>query len=241
MINFYGTKLIKQVGDNKYFNNTDIKGGVSYFYINKNYISKTIKFNDTYLDLSNLDIIPNDTSSSTFSLINKINNSLGIQSKFNSQSHFGIKTNDKRLSNNGEVLCYVSKQKGNVKYISGIDFNNTKINKWKLIIPSASGKGGMLENFYNRIEVAKPGEVCSESFVFFDFDTEEELLFFKSYIETNFFSYFVRLRKIKQHVTSDIFKWVPLVTFDRNWSDDMLIDLFCLNQNEIQHLENIKI
>jgi site-specific DNA-methyltransferase (adenine-specific) len=172
MINEYGLTKIKHFDNNKYFNNTDIKGGISFFLIDKTSKKQTVYFNDQCIDLKNFDIIPNDISIDTFSILNKIKNKKNIQHRFNSQSHFGIKTNDRRLSDNGDIKCYVSKQKGNIKYVSNIDFGSSKINKWKLLIPSASGKGGMFENFFNRIEIAKPGEVCSESFIFFDFDNK---------------------------------------------------------------------
>jgi hypothetical protein len=208
MINEYGLVCINHINDNKFFDGADVKGGISYFLLDKDFKGNAT-FNDDIIDLKKYDIIPNDVRKETFSLIDKVINYNNIQHRFNSQSHFSIKTNDIRFKDSGNIKCYVSKQKGNVKYLDNIDFTGTKVDKWKLLIPAASGKGGMKEEFYNRIEIAEPGEICSESFVFFDFNSKEELLVFKSYLKTSFFSYLVRLRKIKQHVTSDIFKWVP--------------------------------
>jgi hypothetical protein len=208
MINEYGLVSINHIDDNKFFDGADVKGGISYFLLDKGFKGSPT-FNGDVIDLKKYDIIPNDVRKETFTLIDKVINDNNIQHRFNSQSHFSIKTNDIRFKDSGDIKCYVSKQKGNIKYLDDIDFTGTKVDKWKLLIPAASGKGGMNEEFYNRIEIAEPGEVCSESFVFFDFDSKEELIVFKSYLETGFFSYLVRLRKIKQHVTSDIFKWVP--------------------------------
>lgn len=231
MIKKWGLVTINHFNDNRFFDNADIKGGVCYFHLNKSYNGDII-FNGSNLNLDNIDIIPNNLLSETFSLINKVAKNNNIQKLFNSQGHFNIKTNDIRFSDIGDIKCIVSKQKGNIKYLSNIDLSNKKVDKWKLAIPSASGKGGMYEQFYNRIEILNPGEVCSESFIFFDFNSKNELLFFKSYLETKLFSFLVRLRKIKQHVTSDIFKWVPIVPFDREWTDDQLFDYFNLTEEE---------
>ena len=238
MLNSYGLKYINHISDNKFFNNADVKGGVSYFILDKKNKSDDVNFNGRLINLKNYDIIPNEISLDTFNLIDKISKVKNIQGRFNSQSHFKVKTNDVRLKETGLVRCYVSKQKGNIKYLSDVNFESTKINKWKLLIPAASGKGGMDENFYNRIEVAHPGEVCSESFVFFDFDSREELDNFRSYLTTNFFSYLVRLRKIKQHVTCDVFKWVPDI--DDNFNIDIFIESFNLSIDEKSLYKNLK-
>jgi len=201
------------------------------YILDSNYYGDII-FNGELLNIENIDIIPNDISKETFEIIDKVIKYNNIQTLFNSQGHFNIKTNDNRFLDEGDIKCFVSKQKGLIKYLNNIDLSGKKVNRWKLAIPSASGKGGMLEEFYNRIEIIKPFDVCSESFIFFDFDSEKELLSFKSYLETRFFSFLVRLRKIKQHVTSDIFKWVPLITFDREWTDELLFDYFELSEEE---------
>jgi site-specific DNA-methyltransferase (adenine-specific) len=62
---------------------------------------------------------------------------------------------------------------------------------------------------------------------------------FKTYMMTKLFSFLVRLRKIKQHVTSDIFKWVPMVSLDREWTDEMVYKHFNLTEEEINHIESI--
>jgi superfamily II DNA or RNA helicase len=231
MLNNFGLRYINHYDDNKFFDNADIKGGVCYFRLDSNHRGDII-FNDNVLNIGGIDIIPNDISEETFKIISKVLKYDNIQNLFNSQGHFNIKTNDSRFLDNGKIKCFVSKQKGRIRYLNDIDLDGKKVDKWKLAIPSASGKGGMLEEFYNRVEIIKPLDVCSESFIFFDFDSEKELLSFKSYLETRFFSFLVRLRKIKQHVTSDIFKWVPSVTFDREWTDELLFDYFNITEEE---------
>lgn len=227
----YGMKEICHYDDNKFFENADIKGGVCYFHIDCSYKGEII-FNKEILRVKDLDIIPNEVSKDTFNIISKIKKYENIQHLFNSQGHFNVKTNDVRFEDKGNIKCLVSKQKGGVKYLNNVDFSNKKINTYKIAFPSASGKGGMNENYYNRIEVLEPNVICSESFIFFDFNNIKEANYFKKYMETTFVSYLVRLRKIKQHITSDVFKWVPIVPFDREWTDEMLFDYFELNQNE---------
>jgi site-specific DNA-methyltransferase (adenine-specific) len=238
MILNYGLKYVGHFDNNLLFNNVDIKGGVSHFLLEKNYNGDVI-FNGSVIDLKRYDIIPNDVSSHAFNIIDKVLKCENIQNMFNSKGHFNVKTNDKRLNGSGDVKCLVSKQKGGIKYISDCDFSNTKIGRLKLAIPSASGKGGMNENYYNRIECVGVGEICNESFIFFDFNSTIERDMFKTYMMTKLFSFLVRLRKIKQDVTSDIFKWVPMVSLDREWTDEMIYKHFNLTEEEINHIESI--
>lgn len=215
MINNYGLKYLYKIENNKFYTDFNLKGGICYFLLDKESKSKNVFLNDNLVDLKKYDIIPNDISQTTFDIIEKVIPHKNILHRYNCKSYFGIPTNDKRLTNTGQHKCYVSKSKDYVKYISNVKLENKKVNKWKLIIPAASNHGGMNEEFYSRMVIAKPGELCSETFIFFDFDTLKELNVFKAYMETDMFSYLVRTRKITQDLTTDVFKWVPDINIDR--------------------------
>jgi hypothetical protein len=225
MINKLGLREIYKVDDNKVFEDFDLKGGAIISMIDSESNPKDdVLVNGEYVDLSKYDIIPNDTSKNSFLIIEKVINKKNITYRLNSEIHFGIITNDKRLYHVGQYKCHVSRYKGNIKYISGVDVRLKKIGRWKLLLPATSKKGGMDQEFYNRSVIAKPGEICSQSFTFFDFDTEEELLVFKKYLESDIFSYLVRLRKIKQHINSKVFMWVPDINIKEIIKDGKELD-----------------
>jgi hypothetical protein len=216
MINDFGLKIINTIKSDDVYDNFKLRGGVNYSLIDKSSIKNSkVMVDGEYINLSKYEIIPNDTSELAFSIIDKVIDKKNINYRLNSSLHFGIKTNDQRLYKSGQYKCHVSKVKGNIKYISGIDLRLKKVDKWKLLIPNTTNSGGMRKEWYNRMIIAKPGELCSQSFSFFDFNTEEELLIFKKYLESDIVSYLVRLRKVKQHVNLEIFKWVPDININK--------------------------
>ena len=58
-------------------------------------------------------------------------------------------------------------------------------------------------------------------------------------MKTTFVSYLVRLRKIKQHVTSDIFKWVRKLKYIQTYTFAIFFVFSCgkgINGTIIKHL-----
>lgn len=226
MINNFGLRIINTIKDDDIYDNFKLRGGVCYFLLDKNSDTKEkVLFDKKLVDITKYEIIPNDLSKTSISIIDKVINKKNITHRLNANLHFNITTNDNRLKETGMYKCHVSKYKGNVKYISDIDLRLKKVDKWKLLIPNTTNSGGMRKEYYNRMVIAKPGELSSQSFIFFDFDTEEELLIFKKYLESEIVSYLVRLRKVKQHVNSDVFKWVPDINLKQIKEDINIEDI----------------
>ena len=136
-----------------------------------------------------------------------------------------------KIDNKNEYYLYVS------------EFNDTKnkINRWKVITPAAYGFKTISENTYNqigRVFISEPGEVCTETFVFFDVDNEHDAINLKKYLKTKFVSFLVSIRKTKQHVTSKIFDIVPKISFDKEYTDEELFVYFNLTEEEINLILN---
>lgn len=72
-------------------------------------------------------------------------------------------------------------------------------------------------------------------------ETLEQAKSLMSYMKTNFFNYFLALRKISQDIKPDTCKWIPMVPFDRNWNDKQLFEYFELSQKEIDLINDISI
>ena len=118
-----------------------------------------------------------------------------ITKLFISHSYFGIKSNDERLIDNKidtTLLCYVSQQKGIIKYIEKDKINKEHINKWKVIttryaFDANSGFGNMF--------IGKPNEICNKSYIFFQVETEEEAKSLLSYMKCKLPNYMLSLQK----------------------------------------------
>jgi site-specific DNA-methyltransferase (adenine-specific) len=65
-----------------------------------------------------------------------------------------------------------------------------------------------------------------------------ECLSLITYLGTKLANKMLSLRKISQHINLDTLKWVPLVPFDREWTDEQLYEYFKLTEEEIKHIEN---
>ena len=138
-------------------------------------------------------------------------------------------------ANSNDIVCFVSQKKGGQKYVCRTEVKNQPdIDKWKVVLRAADGKGRDYTSYYI---LAKPGQVCSESFVCFCFDTEQIARNFLSYFETNLFKYLMSLRKIKQDITKEVFSLIPQVDLSKNWTDQDLYAYFNLTPQEIALIE----
>lgn len=198
----------------------DIKGGVNYFYINKNKRTEKTEFvsgtNSSLIYLDKYDIlVPNPKD---YAYINATTSKPSIQSLYYSTGYYGINTNDSRLTNiqkTGYVKCHVSANKGSIQYINPKHIKNP-YDFWKVATPQGSGKGG---DGFGKILILGPSEVASQTYFFFKVDTKSEALSLKSYLETEAVNKLLSLRKIDQHISEHTLAWIPLVPLDRTWTD----------------------
>jgi len=94
-------------------NTVDIKGGVNYFLIDKDY-NGLCDYNGTKVKFNTFDVI---LDSKYYSLVNKFLNKKTIIDIYLGR-YFGIESNDDKLTDNNKLIkCYVSQQKGFIKYI----------------------------------------------------------------------------------------------------------------------------
>jgi site-specific DNA-methyltransferase (adenine-specific) len=209
----------------------EIKGGISYMIINNTETYENCTFNGLKTVLTDFDILINPK-------YNKILNKIGLLNGLNNicigrgDNVFGIQTNDKRVKNDGELICYMSKQKGYKKFIDVKDVKKSIwIDKWKVITAEASGTNKNLGVFGNSF-IGKPFEVYSGSYISFVVSSENEANSLLSYIRSKFANFMLSLRKISQHIKPDTCKWIPMVPFDREWTDEQLFDYFNLTDEE---------
>lgn len=98
--------------------------------------------------------------------------------------------------------------------------------------------------------MAPPGVVCSETFlVIGPFDSQEELLNCKKYIETNFFRVLLFFGRGTMQVSQEVFRFIPLQDFTSSIDIDWLRSIRAINSqlyakyhfthDEVHYIENL--
>jgi len=158
---------------------------------------------------------------------------------------FGIATNfngyhEKKKS--GDVsLYYVKSGKRNIGFIprNTIAKNTALIDKWKVFVPEARGGRAIPDLVLGKPWVSQPPSASTQSFLAFWVSNEAEALSVESYYRTKFFRYLVSLRKITQHALRSTYSWVPIQTWNQQWTDKDLYKKYKLTKEEIDYIEAV--
>lgn len=141
-------------------------------------------------------------------------------------------------------LYYIKSMKRRTGYIAREEVTKSPqlVDTWKLLVPEV-GSGRERERtgidlVLGPSLIAPSPSVCTQSFLFFYADTEKAIRSIRSYYATKFFRFFVSLRKITQHATHSTYQWVPLQTWDQEWTDADLYAKYDLTQDEIEYIES---
>lgn len=220
----------------KIFGNcVDIKGGVNYFLIDKEY-KGLCNYNGTNIQLDRYDIM---VDSKYYNIIEKLSKYNSITDLYLGQ-YFGINTNDKRLTDKNSktaLLCYVSQQKGFIKYINKNEIKR-EYNFYKVITTRAAF--GSNSSFGNTF-IGYLNEVHTGSYLSFKVQNEKEAKALLSYMKCKLPNFMLSLRKISQDISRNTCKWIPLPTLNKEWTDDEVYKYFKLTHEEIKLIKNTKI
>jgi site-specific DNA-methyltransferase (adenine-specific) len=235
MINRTDILYIKHYDDaSKIFGNTvSIEGGVNYFLIDKDY-NGLCDYNGSKVKFNNFDII---LDGKYYNVVNKILDYEKITDIYHGQGHFNVKTNNENLTDNETLIkCYVSQQKGFIKYIDKKYIKND-ITTHKIITARANGGNGCFGNMF----IGYPNEICSQSYILFEVKSEYEAKSLLSYMKCKLPNFMLSLRKISQDISEATCKWIPLPSLNKEWNDEEVYDYFKLSENEIKLIKETKI
>lgn len=235
------------------FPTADVAGGVCYFLWDKDYSGDCRVVN--YENENSHEAVRALNDFSTFirsnidlEIVKKITNlnyESQLSTRVSSSKPFGIRTFYKPHEDG--IPCHFI-QKIGLKFADPGDITDAfdYLNKWKFLIPAApiAGQTDFSKpiGFYydGNTRIAKPGECCTESWLVAGaFDSEEEVVNFKSYILTKTVRFLLLQTVVSQHVTKDNFSFVPdLQKYDRAYTDKYLCELWGISDEEWMRIDS---
>jgi site-specific DNA-methyltransferase (adenine-specific) len=235
-----------------------VGGGVSYFLWDSNYdgqCSVTVVRNGeesvSLRDLNQYDIFVR--SNEALSILEKVlGKSSGeyFSSLMSGPDPFGFRSNFDGYHDQPQTddiqLHYNSGGRGAVRaigYVSKdeVTRNPGMVGKWKLMLNRVYN---VAEKYPHRIigvpTLLLPDEICTGSFlVAGPFSTKAEAESAISYYKTKFFRFLLHLRKINQDAARHTYQWIPIQTWDREWTDASLYEKYGFVTEEIAYIESV--
>ena len=142
------------------------------------------------------------------------------------------------------------------------DFLQKHANKMAIVILDAATSGRLSVTFYRELReneylenilkwhtdtawpltyfVLLPKTICTETYLVIGaFDSEEEALNLKAYMETRFFRFLVSQFMFSQHITREAYAFVPVQDFTKEWTDAKLYKKYGIDADEQAFIESV--
>ena len=237
------------------FPGVEIKGGVSYFHWEKNYLGdcavSMVRADEVVgpvnRNLGEFDVFVRD--SRALSILHKVlaKNEPKLSEIVSSRTAFGVYSNFKGYSKTqrpGDVKFYATSSTGRLEgWISPSEAttNQENIDKWKAMVPKAGSDGGqkLPDSVLGQPWIAEAPSICTQSFLFVPVASRVEAENVASYYRTRFLRFLVSLRKITQDTTKASYTWVPTKTWDKPWSDEALYREYAITEEEREYIESM--
>lgn len=247
-------KLVDYENFKDVFPGVDLAGGASYFLWDRDNmgICEVVNFNQNtptcvnrYLDEYEIFIRQNLAVEIVRKVQENATEKRTLSDRVSSRKPFGLPTNYTPCASG--VPCWFI-QKIGLKFANSRDVDNSKgyLHKWKLLVPKAPIAGqtdfSKPVGFYydGNTRIAKPGECCTESWIVAGaFDTEEEVLAYKSYIFTKIVRFLLLQTVVSQDVTKKNFCFIPdLETYQGQYTDKMLCEMWGISEEEWSYIDS---
>ncbi|HNP55903.1 MULTISPECIES: Eco57I restriction-modification methylase domain-containing protein [Mycobacteriales] len=233
------------------FPGVEIKGGVSYFLWDRDHDGDcefSTRVNGKIISTMTRDLRAGDgvlmRDNLAASIVEKVRaRSLPtVEARFAPQVPFGFRTNyggasDEPFSG-GIPLVYGNK----VGYVrpDQLERLHDWVDRWKVLIPKAGdGHGREISYVLGEPIALAPGSACTQTYLIAaSFDSEEETRNYANYMATKLYRFLVLQRKVTQDLTSDRFRFVPMLDMTRPWTDGQLYDYFNLTDDERRYVES---
>lgn len=226
-------------------------GGVEYTYITNNKSeTKTVRplltdyFKYVIRDVRILEILKKTGNDGKFMEIVSNTKPFGVRKDlFNNPEKYPISGLSERRFNDGIKIYGVKGIKGGARRCQGYVYRSfltdsyNAIDKYKLFFTTSYSTNAKIppEAIKGDIKSA-----CTETFLLIGpFKEKEEMENCYSYINTNFFRFFLYHGKGTMQVNKDVFGLIPLVDFSHPWTDEMLYKKYGLSEEEINFIESM--
>jgi site-specific DNA-methyltransferase (adenine-specific) len=163
---------------------------------------------------------------------------------FNSPLKYGYNTIPLKSFKDSLKIYGVKGNKGGAKRIIGfidkkLAHNLSDLNKYKLFQSYAYTTTSTIPP---KIILGLPGEICTETFLKIGhFETKQEALNCLEYTKTKFYRALLFFNRIQKNLSQSTFNLIPLLNFNKTWTDTELYEKYNLNDEEIKFIEdNIK-
>ena len=114
------------------------------------------------------------------------------------------------------------------------------VDTWKVMVPAAYGeRGARPAKILGPTFIAENPSVCTQTYLFFYTSSRSKAQSIASYLDTRLFRFIVSLRKITQHATRATYTWVPVQSWDRRWTDELLYKKYGITKSEAAFIESM--
>lgn len=168
-----------------------------------------------------------------------------LSDRVSSRKPFGLSTNYEPR-NNGIPCWFI--QKIGLQYADENDVEDSKgyLNLWKFLIPKAPIAGQtdfskQITFYYDgNTRIAKPGECCTESWIIAGaFETQDEVLSYKSYIFTKVVRFLLLQTVVSQDVTKKNYCFIPdLSSYTGEYTDKKLCKMWDITEEEWTYIDS---
>lgn len=272
MLNDGNVRKLVTFDDSKVlFSNVEIKGGCCYYIEDLNYkgdceytLVESESVQTERISFNAFDVLIRHPRLAKIvkKIMDIIKDAPCVDSIISSDTPFGIPTKPtnnaktqftltpQKIDDNSVALYYVEDLKRCIAYVDrhSIKKNYQDIDKPKAFIPEAGGSGNDTKVLGNP-EYAPANSVCSQSYLYAAFSSDEEAINFTKYIRTRFLRVLVSAKKITQHATNRVYSYVPLQDFtnrsDIDWNksiheiDQQLYAKYNLSEDEVEFIEKM--
>lgn len=112
-----------------------------------------------------------------------------------------------------------------------------EVNKYKIF---ASVAYNMVSTVPPDYILGQPKEICTETFLRIGpFETQEEQKYCLDYMKTNFFRALLYFARAQKNTTAKTYRFIPLLNFDKTWTDIELYKMFGLDNTEIDYINSL--
>lgn len=245
-------KLVDYENFKDVFPGVDLAGGACYFLWERDYdgMCEVVNFSRDnpstmmrYLDENETFIRQN----MAVEIVKKVQaqNKRFLSGRVSARKPFGLATNYPPRDKG--IPCQFIQRIGlKYAYTTDVDDSHGYLNKWKLLVPKApiAGQTDFTKpvGFYydGNTRISKPGECCTESWIVAGaFETEDEVLAYKSYLFTKVARFLLLQTVVSQDVTKKNFCFVPdLGKYADTYTDEQLCELWGITEEEWLYIDS---